>query len=123
MPQQILEHKVYGAAVAQNVRSDVLVDCDWARAGGDEIIHIDHMGIYGAVTATYGLYKGRTILSPEATKCQTTAFDGDMSKVSVVSIAILPNETLRLFMTDSAADPAGLDILATGVLLKRGVDF
>lgn len=105
--------------MAQNVRSDVLTDAPWARAGGNEVIVLSKLGIYGAVTATYGLYKGRKVISEEGTVCQATAFDGDELKVPVANIVLLPNESLRCFMTDSAADPLGLLFVVRGASYSR----
>lgn len=113
-----MEHQVYGAAVAQNAREDVLTDADWAHAGGDEVVVIEKMGIYGAATATYGLYKGREVLSGESTICQNTAFGNTDDELPVVNIVLPPNTSLRCFMTDSAADPAGLTFVVRGAVFK-----
>lgn len=118
MPVPIREIKTVGAAVAQNTREDVLTDEGWARAGGDEVIVISHMGIYGATTATFGLYKGRDIISEEGSACDTTSFGGNWDNVPEVNIVLKPNESLRCFMTDSAADPAGLTFAVKGAAFK-----
>lgn len=96
-----------------------MTDAPWARAGGNEVIVISKLGIYGATTATYGLYKGRKVISEESTACQATAFDGDELKVPAANIVLLPNESLRLFMTDSAADPAGLVVVVRGASYSK----
>jgi hypothetical protein len=114
----IIEAATYGAAVGQSVREDVLKDADWAHAGGDEVIVIEKMGIFGAVTATYGMYKGREVLSGEGTACQATAFAGLETTVTFVNIVLPPNTSLRCFMTDSAADPAGLLFVIRGAVFK-----
>ena len=110
---------VYGAAVAQSTREDILKNtAPWAHAAGDEVIVIERMGIYGATTATYGLYKGSDVISEEGNACETTSFGGDWYKVPEAYIVLTPNTGLRLFMTDSAADPAGLTIAAKGAKFK-----
>jgi len=116
----IQERKAYGAAVAQNVREDILANAPWARAGGNEVIVISKLGLYGAVTATYGLYKGRAVISEEGTILQATTYDGDELKVPVVNLVLLPNESLRCFMTDSAADPLGIVVVVRGASYTRG---
>lgn len=115
--------KTYGAAVAQSVREDILRDADWAHSGAQEVIVLEKMGVYGAVTATFGMFLGRKIITDEGSECDGTSFGADWSKVPLVNITLPPNTDLRLFMTDSAADPAGLTVAVKGYVLERGVDF
>jgi hypothetical protein len=96
----------------------VLRDADWAHSGGDEVIVIERMGIFGAATATYGMYKGREVLSGEGTVCQATAFAGLENTLPLVNIVLPPNTSLRAFMTDSAADPLGLLFVVRGAVFK-----
>ena len=119
MPTPFKVVATYGAAVAQNVREDILRNtAPWAHAAGDEVIVVEKMGIYGATTATYGLYKGSDVIAEEGNACETTSFGGDWYKVPDAYITLTPGEFLRLFMTDSAADPAGLTIAAKGAKFK-----
>lgn len=120
MPETLRTVKNYGAAVAQNTREDVLKDADWAHAGGDEVILIEKMGIYGAATATFGLYKGRKVISDEGSECDGTSFAADWSKVPDVNIVLPPNTDLKCYMTDSAADPAGLVFAVKGYFFAAG---
>lgn len=109
----------YGAAVAQSVREEILQNvADWASPGIDEVVVIQKLGIYGAVTATFGLYKSRTVISEEGTECDATAFGNDWSALPNVNLVIKGGEKLKLFMTDSAVDPAGITIAALGKILK-----
>ena len=118
IPVPIREIATYGAAVAQSTREDILTNAGWAHAGGDEVIVIEKLGIFGATTATFGLYKGRDIISEEGSACDTTSFGGNWDNVPTVMISLLPNQSLRLFMTDSAADPAGLTLAVKGAAFK-----
>lgn len=109
----------YGAAIAQDVRAEILQNvADWASPGLDEVVVIQKMGIYGAVTATFGLYKSRTVLSEEGTECDATTFGNDWSALPNVNLVIKGGEKLKCFMTDSAADPLGLKFAILGKVFK-----
>lgn len=111
--------QTYGAAVAQSTREDIFKNtAPWAKAAGDEVIVIEKLGFYGAVTATYGLYKGSDVIAEEGNACETTSFGGDWYKVPDAYITLLPGQELRCFMTDSAGDPAGLVVCAKGAKFK-----
>ena len=109
----------YGAAVAQNARAEILQNvADWASPGLDEVVVVQKMGIYGATTATFGLYKSRAVISEEGTQCDATAFGGNWDNVPVVNMVLKGGEKLKCFMTDSAADPAGIVFAILGKVIK-----
>jgi len=107
-----------GAAVAQSVRAEVFQEADIFQAGGDEVIVIQQLGMYGAVTATFGMYKGRQVITSEGSALDTTSFGGNWDNVPTVNIVLKPNESLRCWMTDSAADPAGIVCAVKGKVYK-----
>lgn len=110
---------LYGAAVGQAVREEILQNvADWASPGLDEVVVIQKMGIYGATTATFGLYKSRQVVSEEGTICDATAFGNDWSALPNVNLVLKGGEKLKCFMTDSAADPLGLTFAILGKVLK-----
>lgn len=113
--------QTYGAAVAQNAREEVLaVAADWASPSIYEVIYIKKLGIYGAVTATFQLQKGRKIISEEGSVCDGTAFGNDWEVVPDVEMVLKGGEKLKCFMTDSAADPAGLTFAVLGKVVSLG---
>lgn len=123
MPQvlPLRDIKTFGAAVAQNAREEILQgEADWASPAITEIVVIDKLGIYGATTATFGLYKGRTVVSEEGSACDNTAFGNDWDALPDVGIVMRGGEKLKLYMTDSAADPAGLTIAVLGKVIYLG---
>lgn len=109
----------YGAAVAQATREEILQNvADWASPGLDEIVVIQKLGIYGATTATFGLYKSRSVISEEGTACDATTFGSNWDQVPVVNLVLKGGQKLKLFMTDSTADPAGITIAILGKVFK-----
>lgn len=111
--------KTYGAAVAQSTREEILQGhADWAKAAGREIIIIIKLGLFGAITCTYGLYKGSDVIVEEGSALDGTSFGNEWHKVDHGPITLLPGEELRLYMTDSAADPAGVETAIKGVRIK-----
>lgn len=112
--------KVYGAAVAQSVRQEILQgNADWASPAMDEVVIIDKMGLFGATTATMGLYKGRNVIAEEGCVLDATTFGNDWEKVASMPIIIKGGEKLKLWMTDSAADPAGITVAVIGKVISR----
>ena len=123
MPQvlPLRDIKTFGAAVAQNVREEILQgEADWASPAITEVVVIDKMGIYGATTATFQLQKGRTIISEEGSKCDATAFGNNWDALPDVGVVLKGGEKLKLYMTDSAADPAGLTVAILGKVIQLG---
>lgn len=119
MPELLRVISTYGAAVAQSTREEILQNvADWASPGIDEVVVIQKMGIYGAVTATFGLYKSRSVISEEGTACDATAFGSNWDQVPVVNLVLKGGEKLKCFMTDSAADPAGITFAILGRVYK-----
>lgn len=119
MPELLRIISTYGAAVAQDAREEILQNvADWASPGIDEIVVLKKLGIYGAVTATFGLYKSRSVISEEGTECDATAFGNDWDALPDVNLVLKGGEKLKMFMTDSAADPAGITIAALGKVFK-----
>lgn len=121
MPQvlPLRDIKLFGAAVAQNAREEILQgEADWAAPAITEIIVIDKLGIYGAVTATFQLQKGRTLISEEGSICDNTAFGNDWDALPDVGIVLRGGEKLKLYMTDSAADPAGITVAVLGKVIQ-----
>lgn len=119
--EPIRDVQTYGAAVAQSTREEILQgSAGWAEAAIDEVVAIKKLGIFGAVTATFGLYKGSSVISEEGSACDATSFGNDWEKVAPVNLVLKPGEKLKCFMTDSAADPAGLTFAVLGRRVKRG---
>lgn len=117
MVDPIKQINVYGAAVAQSVRGEILQESSWATVPAGMVLVIQKLGMYGAVTATYGLYKGRTIISEEGTILDATAF-ASWDLVPVVNLTLRGGESLKCWMTDSAADPAGITFAVLGKLFS-----
>ena len=112
--------KVYGAAVAQAVREEILQgNADWANPANDEIVLIEKMGLFGATTATIGLYKGRSVIAEEGSALDATSFGNDYEKLAPMKMVLQGGEKLKLWMTDSAADPAGITVVTLGKVIKR----
>lgn len=121
MPTPLRDIHTFGAAVAQSTREEILQGyADWASPAGGEAVVIEKMGIYGATTATFGLYKGRNVIAEEGSAADGTAFSNDWEKVPTVNIVLRGGERLKCYMTDSAADPAGLTFAVLGVIYTRG---
>lgn len=119
MPELLRIISTFGAAVAQNAREEILQNiADWASPGLDEVVVLQKMGIYGAVTATFGLYKSRSVISEEGTECDATAFGNDWNALPDVNLVLKGGDKLKMWMTDSAADPAGITIAALGKVFK-----
>ncbi len=119
MPELLRVISTYGAAVAQSTREEILQNvADWASPGIDEVVVIQKMGIYGAVTATFGLYKSRGVISEEGSECDDTTFGNDWKKVPTVNLVLRGGEKLKCFMIDSAADPLGLKFAILGKVFK-----
>lgn len=119
MPELLRVIQAYGAAVAQNAREEILQNvADWASPGIDEIVIIQKLGIYCAVTATFGLYKSRGVISEEGTQGDGTAFGGNWDNVPTVNLVLKGGQKLKCFMTDSAADPAGITFAILGKVIK-----
>lgn len=119
MPELLRVISTYGAAVAQNAREEILQNvADWASPGIDEVVVITKLGIYAAVTATFGLYKSRSVISEEGTAADGTAFGGNWDNVPTVNLVLKGGEKLKMFMTDSAADPLGITIAILGKIFK-----
>lgn len=112
--------KVYGAAVAQSVRAEILQgNADWASPAIDEVVIIEKMGFFGAATATMGLYKGRKVISEEGCVLDATSFGNDWEKVASMPIILKGGEKLKLWMTDSAGDPLGITVAVIGKVISR----
>lgn len=119
MPELLRVISTYGASVAQDARAEILQNvADWASPGLDEIVVIQKLGIYGAVTATFGLYKSRTVISEEGTECDATTFGNNWDQVPTVNLVLKGGEKLKCFATDSAADPLGLKFAILGKVFK-----
>lgn len=119
MPELLRVISTYGALVAQDAREEILQNvADWASPGLDEVVVIKKMGIYGAVTALFGLYKSRTVISEEGTQCDGTAFGGNWDNVPTVNLVLKGGQKLKLFMTDSAADPLGITLAILGKVFR-----
>jgi hypothetical protein len=113
--------KAFGAAVAQNAREEILQgEADWAAPAITEVVVIDKLGIYGAVTATFQLQKGRVIISEEGSVCDATAFGNNWDALPDVNMVLRGGEKLKLYMTDSAADPLGITVAVLGKVIQLG---
>lgn len=111
--------KTVGADTSQSTRTEIFQGkLDYAKAAGREIVIIKKLGLYAAVTGTYGLYKGSDVIVEEGSEFDGTSFGGDWSKVGSRVITLLPGEELRLYYTDSAADPAGVETAVEGARIK-----
>lgn len=119
LPELLRVISTYGPLVAQDAREEILQNvADWASPGLDEVVVIKKMGIYGAVTATFGLYKSRAVISEEGTQCDGTTFGGNWDNVPTVNLILKGGEKLKMFMTDSAADPLGITMAIMGKVFK-----
>ena len=119
MPELLRVISTYGAAIAQSTRAEILQNiADWASPGIDEVVVIQKMGIYGATTATFGLYKSRAVISEEGTACDATAFGSNWDQVPVVNLVLKGGQKLKCFMTDSAVDPLGITFAILGKVFK-----
>lgn len=119
MPELLRVISTYGAAVAQDAREEILQNvADWASPGIDEVVVIQKMGVYGAVTATIGLYKSRAVISEEGTALDATTFGSNWDQVPVVNLVLSGGQKLKCFMTDSAADPLGVTFAILGRVFK-----
>ena len=119
MPELLRVISTYGEAVAQDARAEILQNiADWASPGIDEVVIIQKMGIYGAVTATFGLYKSRAVISEEGSACDATTFGSNWDQVPTVNLVLKGGQKLKCFMTDSAADPLGLTFAILGKVFK-----
>lgn len=105
----------YGAAVAQATRGEILQESSWASVPVGHVLVITKLGMYGAVTATFGLYKGRKVISEEGTILDATAF-ASWDLVPSVNLVVMGGEALKCWMTDSAADPLGITFAILGKL-------
>lgn len=108
---------LYGAAVAQNVRGEILQESSWASVPLGYVLVISKLGMYGAVTATFGLYQGRKVISEEGTILDATAF-ASWDLVPVVNIVVQGGQSLKCWMTDSGADPLGITFAVLGKLIS-----
>ena len=116
----IRDIKVYGAEVAQSTREEILQGyADWASPATDEIVIIDKMGFFGAVTATMGLYKGRRVIAEEGCVLDATTFGNDWEKVANMPMVIKGGEKVKLWMIDSAVDPEGITVAVLGKVISR----
>ena len=119
MPELLRVISTYGSAVAQAAREEILQNvADWASPGIDELVVIQKLGIYCAVTATFGLYKSRAVISEEGTAGDGTAFGGNWDNVPTVNLVLKGGQKLKCFMTDSAADPLGITFAIMGKVYK-----
>jgi len=111
--------KTFGAAVAQNAREEILQgEADWASPAITEIVVIDKLGLYGAVTATVGMYKGRSVVTEEGSALDATAFGNNWDALPDTAIVLRGGEKLKIYMTDSAADPAGVTVAVLGKVIQ-----
>jgi len=112
--------KTFGAAVAQSTREEILQgNADWASPALGEIVIIEKLGLFGAVTCTIGMYKGRKAITEEGSALDATTFGNDWEKVATFPIVLRGGEKLKLFMTDSAANPAGVTCAVLGKVISR----
>jgi len=111
--------KTFGAAVAQSVREEILQGAaDWASPAQGEVVVIQKMGFYGATTATMGLYRGRNVVTEEGSALDATAFGNNWDALPDFNMVLKGGEKLKLFMTDSAADPAGVTVAVLGKIIQ-----
>jgi len=99
------------------VRGEILQESSWAQVPAGQVLVVQKLGMYGAVTATFGLYKGREIISEESTILDATTF-ASWDLVPVMNLVVLGGESLKCWMTDSAADPLGITFAVIGKLFK-----
>jgi len=119
VPELLRVIHAYGGDVAQDARAEILQNvADWASPGIDELVVIQKMGIYCAVTATFGLYKSRSVISEEGTQGDGTTFGGNWDNVPTVNLVLKGGQKLKCFMTDSAADPLGITFAIMGKVYK-----
>ncbi len=112
--------KTFGAAVAQNTREEILQgNADWASPAMGEVVIIEKMGIFGATTCTVGIYQGRNVLTEEGSALDATSFGNDWEKVAKFPIVLKGGDKLKCYMTDSAADPAGVTFAVLGKVISR----
>ena len=114
--------KAYGAAAAQSVRTEILQaeNAEWAKAEADEVIVLELVGMFGAVTATLGIQRGSEIIVPEGSALDATTFGNDWSKVAKLDLVLLPGQKLYAYVIDSAADPLGVTFAVKGAAFKVG---
>lgn len=105
----------YGAAVAQAVRTEILQESSWAQVPAGYVLIIQKMGMYGAVTATFGMYNGRKVVTEEGSILDATSF-ASWDLVPTVNIVVPGGSALKCWMTDSAADPLGITFAILGKL-------
>lgn len=113
----IRQINLYGAAVAQNIRGEILQESSWAQVPAGYILVIQKLGMYGAVTATFGMYNGRSVVTEEGSILDATAF-ASWDLVPTVNIVVPGGSSLKCWMTDSAADPLGITFAVLGKLYK-----
>lgn len=119
VPELLRDIKVFGALADQSVRTEVLGGAsDWAEPALDEVVVIHKMGLYGATTATYGLYKSRHVIAEEGCVLDATTFGDDWSKVSDVDLVLKGGDKLKLWVIDSAVDPLGVTIAVLGKIFN-----
>lgn len=117
MPIPIKQINLYGAAAAQAVRTEILQESSWAEVPIGHVLVISKLGMYGAVTGTFGLYKGREVVSEEGTILDATAF-ASWDLVPVMNLVIVGGQKLKCWLTDSTADPLGITFAVLGKLFK-----
>ena len=103
--------------MAQATRGEILQESSWASVPFGYVLVINKLGMYGAVTATFGPYIGRKVISEEGTILDATAF-ASWDLVPSVNLVVPGGQSLKCWMTDSAADPLGIKFAVLGKLIS-----
>jgi len=104
------------------VRTEILQaeNAEFAKAESDEVVVLERLGMFGAVTCTIGIQRGSEIIVPEGSALDATTFGNDWSKVADMNLVLLPGQKLYAYIIDSAADPLGVAFAVKGAAFKVG---